>query len=132
MSQNEPLLVSRLQFEAPDGQGSTLSSLESGTLQFLNSKDKSYGKTEIVEGQYLSLLDYEQLNLTRLNVSNKTIELTLEGKVGKLLLGNTKDDLKLQNPSILQWLLNCKVILLITSLLIPILITLALYLKRKL
>lgn len=127
-TQKKNLRIVDLQLVIPAGKGTALSSIQAGAFHFLDSKDRHYSGTNLSEGQYLIPSGYTELTLTKLVAEKKSLKMSLKGRVDNILLGNKEADYKPQNPSYLIWLVHCKLLWFLVLMVLPLLLSLGLYL----
>ena len=96
--------IADAQFTAPDIKGRVQSSLLGGTVQFVNNKNKPYEEITIKENEFLTLSDYEQINLNTIQIKDGKILLSMSGTIGTVKYGPSVENLKRQNPTLWQWL----------------------------
>lgn len=132
LSQGEAFKALDIQFEIPDGKGSSISSLQSGSVQFLNQKAKAVTQTTIQSGQFLALKGYENVSFNSILTQDKELIIKISGIIDELYFGNTKNDMKLQNPSWLSWIYHNKLIYLLSAIALLIGLSLWIYYFRRL
>ena len=128
---DKPLSIQSLQFLTPVMNESPSSSIIGGLIHLIDQKDKPYHSINIGSDHALILKDYDRLNLSSLVVYPQKIKMTFNGVVGNVLSGIDIDNVKDQNPTLWQWLLNNSRGSLFTILGMALLLSAVLYIIRK-
>ena len=118
------LRVTDLDFSEKDDDRQ-LSSILQSTIQMTDATDAAYKTIQLSSGENLLLTSVKWLALTRILINSKGIHLLLEGNIHSLRTGQ---EVRLQNPSVIEWFWHCHRLLFIIFL---VLVLLGIYFSEK-
>lgn len=112
------LMVDSLLFTRRYETATAISSIYKGSIELLTSRDKQYHNIAIKEGEFLRLVNQDNMRMLKLVLNDNKIKILLRGEVSKILVGATPDQMVLRNPPKLKWIWHNRTIVLFSYLLV--------------